>query len=315
MVFQLLLIGNLESVLINGLNLNNDVVRYSQPKQNIINATKTFDSVEIESLNCRGKCTIQNVQVDQWMRDSVHADFNYTIQGETTLYNPIISSGVNLYGDLNGHPFNPNNILQKSGTQKITGNVYIGTSDSDTQNILPVTFDNVQIEYLNSILVDEYLQNYISKALYGPNTIALHSNVQFNQPLVVNQLIVDHDFYNSNESEILYPTDIQRSIRQQQDKLDGIEMLRQELKGKIQDSVKTTAFDEFMFYKNLAPNFIKILPIRFAAHQNGNLIMAVLNISNAMGDVSFYNWNTADENLVRDESLFKIIVFDGTNKS
>lgn len=287
--------GNLESVLINGLNLNNDVVRHSQPHQNLINAPKSFDNLQLDSLICRGKCTIQNVQMVEWMKNSVNVDFNYTIQGQTTLYNAVITNGIVLFGELNGVPFNPNIILQKNGAQTINGNLYIGSSVSNIQNILPVSFDNVQIQYLNSILANDFLRSFSSKALYGSNVIALKSNVQFIQPLVINKLNVDRSFYSANESGFLYQVGADQTIRRHRQMLDGMEMLRQELKEKIGNPSQTSLFSQFSFYKILTPEFIKVLPLKW----NGEMVVAVLNSSlNAMGEISFYKWNPAMQALV-----------------
>lgn len=79
--------------LINGLDLSLDVLRYSAPTTNIT-APKNIKKAEVNDLYCQNYCTLQQVDITEWIAKAALVLGNYTIQGTTVIENPIF------YGDI-----------------------------------------------------------------------------------------------------------------------------------------------------------------------------------------------------------------------
>lgn len=79
--------------LINGFDVITDVVRYSNPINNVT-AAKSFERLDVGNLYCRNGCTLMDVDVYDWMNKVVFVGGNYTIQGTTVIEAPVIYNSV-----------------------------------------------------------------------------------------------------------------------------------------------------------------------------------------------------------------------------
>lgn len=74
--------------LINGFDVATDVVRYSNPINNVT-AVKSFESVAVNNLECQNGCILMDVDVGDWIRRVAFTGGNYTIQGTTIMEAPV----------------------------------------------------------------------------------------------------------------------------------------------------------------------------------------------------------------------------------
>lgn len=188
-------IGNLRGTLINGLNMNNDVVRYSQPEANIIVATKFFENLSINLLRTQKRFTINEVDIDYWITHSILLNKNYTIQGQTRINNPVISH-IEAFGTVNGRKFNANNILLKSTNQQINQNIFIGNQNNP---LTKLTFDSIYINSLNGHNFSRFYETLVQRPFPNQPLIAnIEANVQFIEPLQVENLQCNGQINNVN---------------------------------------------------------------------------------------------------------------------
>lgn len=171
----------MSSTNVNGLNLATDVARWDRPKMNIIRAPKRFGSLTIDRLTCQDGCTLQGVDMDDWVTKSVLPGLNYTIQGRVIIQNPIISY-IESLGPVNNMLFNSQNILLKSAAQDINGPVTIGNR-SGTNAISSLTFEDIYVNYINDKSVNDFFQNLILKDENFDGEI--FTNMVFTQPLQI----------------------------------------------------------------------------------------------------------------------------------
>lgn len=86
-IYEVNILGDLNS-LVNGIDLANDVMKYSSPLNNI-SAVKSFESALIHNLNCQNGCKLMDVDIGQWIGRVALSGGNYTIQGTTVIEAPI----------------------------------------------------------------------------------------------------------------------------------------------------------------------------------------------------------------------------------
>lgn len=259
------------------------------PNNNIINADKSFQNLHIESLVCKRGCTIQDINIVDWITNSASKNFNHTIQGVTTLIDPIISSELSVLGTVNGQQFNPSTILLKSESQTIRGNVFIEPNPFNTNQILPITFENVQLEYFNGIHFSTFIRNLVQRSDRGLVEVLLSSNVRFLQPLTIGRLRIDGQLYRMNASSLPSTMVVDSEIQHYRTKLDEMEAVRVELEDRLA-SATPTFFDHFSDRQIVKGNVVMIRSVRFRDYNNGRSIIAVLKNKTSSFEISFYKW-------------------------
>lgn len=133
-----------------------DIARLDRPNMNIVRASKHFRSLTIDRLTCQDGCTVQGVDMGDWIGKSVMSNLNYTIQGSVYIRNPIISY-IDALGLVNNVTFDSQNILLKSADQYFDGPVTIGNRNS----LSSLTFDNLNVNFINDKNVSEFFENLI----------------------------------------------------------------------------------------------------------------------------------------------------------
>lgn len=68
-------------------------MRYSVPINNVT-APKHFESISAEQFYCEYGCTVQEIDLSEWIAKSALTHGNYTIQGTTTIENPIFYNDI-----------------------------------------------------------------------------------------------------------------------------------------------------------------------------------------------------------------------------
>lgn len=177
-------IGNLNSITVNNLNLKDDVVRWDHPNGNIVRAEKQFKSISIEQLFCYAGCTIQGVDIYEWIGKGVLTTLNYTIQGTVYVNNGAISF-IEVLGNVNQDTFNSNTILLKGLHQQINHVVTIG---GFKDHVTPLTFNQIYVNSINGQNFTAFHENLIKRDSNGINANIL-SHMQFTEPIVFNSLV------------------------------------------------------------------------------------------------------------------------------
>lgn len=181
--------GSLKATTINNLNLNDDVVRWDRITGNIIRAEKQFETIFIDRLNCQFGCSIQEVNVDEWITKSVFTTLRHnTVQGKIIINNPVISH-VDVFGDVNNNgKFNSKTILLKHAAQQINGTVIIGNRENPNTIVQPLTFDNIYVNFINGQNFTEFHTNLVQRNRNNEIVADIFTNMQFTESLTFDNL-------------------------------------------------------------------------------------------------------------------------------
>lgn len=273
----------------NGLNLETDVARWSSPHTNIITAPKRFQSLIIDRLTCEDGCSIQGVDVVDWISGAVMTGLNYTIQGTIYARNPVISY-IEALGLVNNVTFDSKHILLKTAPQQVNGIVTIGNR-SKNNSITSLTFDNLLVNFINDKNVTEFFENIVKRDGNGNKVDDIFTNLEFMDSLDIENLDVTDQLNDLNVKEINY-LDQYANVQQYRMATDELDFIVDKL-------VNRQRFKQFkqMVLRQLFP--IGIHTLQKIAY---DFEFAALNNS----DVQFYAWNSTQKILQKSNSKLLI---------
>lgn len=159
------------------MNVASDVARWDRPDRNIITAPKRFRSLTIDRLVCQDGCTLQAVNMQEWISKAALTGLNYTIQGTVYASNPVISY-VEALGTVNNITFNSQTLLLTNTAQILDGVVTIGNRLA-TDRIHSLTFDNLNVNFINDKNVTEFFGNLVQKDAIGNDAGEVFSQLEF----------------------------------------------------------------------------------------------------------------------------------------
>lgn len=81
--------------LVNGLRLDEDVMRYD--KTNMVTGRKYFQNLNVGNLKLDKQIKIQDVDILNWINNSVMTNTDYRITGEKTLNNAVFRGNVRYF--------------------------------------------------------------------------------------------------------------------------------------------------------------------------------------------------------------------------
>ncbi|XP_060530312.1 uncharacterized protein LOC132704368 [Cylas formicarius] len=112
-------IENVTNYLVNGLNVQFDVMRYDT--ENIVTGRKLVENVVTEFSNVSDGVKIQNVDIIHWLNNSVLSDGSFRITGNKVLGNASFKNGLSVRGKVNNEIFTKNSVMLTNLTQTIAG--------------------------------------------------------------------------------------------------------------------------------------------------------------------------------------------------
>lgn len=264
----------------NGLNFAADVARIDRPDLNRIRAAKRFGELIIDSLECRDRCTMQGVDMDDWISRAVMVNLNNTIQGTVYLRDPIISS-IEVLGLVNNMTLNSQTVLLKKTPQTLKGPLIIGNRSRTDINSL--TFNDLNINYINDKNLTEFYENLVLKDGRGNNVGEIFSNLEFTDLLTIENLVITGELNGINVPQYLSQEHFVngQQYRSAVDELDSIV-------DNLGRRKKFKHFKRILVRSTLPLNiqgFQKLLgyDFRFAALNNSS--------------VEFYTWNVVTKTL------------------
>lgn len=197
--------GHIKTSTLNNLNLNNDIVRWSRPRDNIVRADKSFGSVSIEQLYCQFRCSVQGVDVTKWIATSALNSFDYVIRGRVHLNNAI-ASHIQVDGLVNGQRLTSKSILLKHTPQRIDGSVTVGNSRTDNE-LMPLTFDNIQVNWVNNQNFSGFRENIVERSRHNRIFANIFTDLHFGQTLIIehlNNLVLQNSSIRTNPVQQLH---------------------------------------------------------------------------------------------------------------
>lgn len=265
------------STKINNLNLATDVARWDSPSTNLITAPKKFESLSIGHLTCPAGCTLQGVDMDEWLQKSVMNGLNNTIQGTVYAKDPVISH-VDVLGRVNGLKFDSQNILLKSVPQTIRGTLTIG-NQTNPGSINSLTFDNLLVNFINDKNVSEFFENLILKNDRGNLDVGeIFTNIEFMDRLNIDDLDITSEFNNINVNQIATASDSNNNIEQ-------FRLATDELDRFVERLAKREKFKHFDGLITRQWFFSDVHALRKLSGYDFELV--AINNSN----IQFYEWN------------------------
>lgn len=276
--------GNLRSTLINNLNFNNDIVRFSRPEMNIIRAPKIFAGLRVSNLVCDG-CSVNGVDLGEWILKAVLLNNNYTIQGTTYLRNPIISH-VNARGTVNNVTFRADEILLKQQRQRIHRNVYIGDPTNPLQKL---TFENMYLNFLNGHNFTDFHLSLVQRrsATQRPIVARVATDMQFTEPLTIDNLECFGQVNGVNFSS-LAAVNYNRLSEYYREMIPELRTVADSVVG----GVRAKIFDQMLLRQTLLANQVqKLYKLNGMRRENRDALFVVLSQDADKRHVQFYGWN------------------------
>ncbi|EDW89529.2 uncharacterized protein LOC6528783 isoform X2 [Drosophila yakuba] len=181
-----LVLGNLNHVKINNLNLANDVVRIPHYNDSgnspmIIEALKTVQSSIINRLHTTPESQVAEVPVAKWINEAAYLYGNHSIAGTTRLNNVNLYNDLTVKGPVNGVLWQTDTLILMDKEQDVPGSLLIANSFPEQQRVMSNNVKNLWVDFVNDLPVNEFL---VSKAENRPN-LHVESQLIFTQPLTV----------------------------------------------------------------------------------------------------------------------------------
>lgn len=236
-------------------------MRYSLPINNVT-APKYFESISIEQFYCDHGCTVQDVDISEWIAKSVLTYGNYTIQGTTTIDNPIFYNDIRYknfnnkiivniiliqififlraFGLVNNMTFNKDSILLTNHAQNFNGNIHIDNRNLENNQITTLSIENVYLKTINDIEFDKFLDNIA----YRDNAV-IWTNLLFHQRLTVNNLHVTGKWNGVDAEGMIYKLQVNRLASNYTDHLEQLNMVGRSLA----DNLRSNFFCKRTFSK------------------------------------------------------------------
>lgn len=154
---------------------------------NAITGRKQFLNLNVGNIYCaREPCIIQDIDVQEWISNSVDANGEHTINGITRINSPIFYNNIPVFGLVNNITFGTNRLLTKSDDQRIEGNVMLRTVSTDYKYIMTSIFQTLQVREINLVPVDHIFDVVVNNAELAHITI--NTSLVFNEILEVENL-------------------------------------------------------------------------------------------------------------------------------
>ncbi|XP_060653669.1 LOW QUALITY PROTEIN: uncharacterized protein LOC132789585 [Drosophila nasuta] len=176
-----IVLGDLNNVLINQLNLVDDVLRNDTNEVSVIGAPKTVETATIQRLFATNASTVAKVPVAQWINDSVYIYGNHSIPGKTMIYTLNLYNDLEARGTVNGIRWQSDELLLCDQAQQIAGSLLIDNTLPHDNRILSNNIKELWVDQINGLMVEELLKN---KAHNRPN-LHVAGQLIFTKPLAV----------------------------------------------------------------------------------------------------------------------------------
>lgn len=191
-----IVLGHMNKVLINQLNLVNDIVHNDYRTEAYdIKAVKIIKNAEIENIYAGNLSAVNKVPVVQWIRDAVYLYENFTIRGTTSIDSLNVYNNLDVIGKLNNIIFNKHNLLLKDVHQHIPGRMKIISYLSKEKRFLTNNIENLYTDLINQLHIPIFMKQLVSKDL---NT-EIKSHLIFNQPVKVESYEGPEGFVTQNQ--------------------------------------------------------------------------------------------------------------------
>ncbi|XP_059612245.1 uncharacterized protein LOC132258787 [Phlebotomus argentipes] len=263
--------GDLENSRINGLNVEEDLLRYDVERNNVT-GLKRLHHLVAENVKCGEKnCLVQGVNVVQWFADAVFLIGNHTIHDTVTLKRAVFHTDITVHGRVNNITFDRDTVLTKDCRQVIQGNVYIDNRSKDRSKLHSLTLHRLNATRINGKDVEDFLTNV---ALQSDGANPVESLVVFEKPLVVENLQCRGNLFGMNMSG-------RQEEMEMAQELSVLERKLKRLYEKAQTIVKhqssdVTYVDSFRVAQTLTGVLKKIVPIELLRNGKMNLYLAIL---------------------------------------
>lgn len=150
---------------------------------------------------CQDGCTLQEVDMDDWITKSALTGLNYTIQGTTYAKGPVISY-IEALGLVNNMTFNSQTVLLTHSPQTMNSTVTIGNRLT-TNRIHSLTFENMYVNFINDQNVTEFFENLVLKDGIGNDAGEIFSHLAFSDRVNFENLTIKYQINGINMYEII----------------------------------------------------------------------------------------------------------------
>lgn len=260
------------------------MIRYSSPGQNVIYAEKYFENVKIGHLNCKGSCSLQYVNMGEWISKAVLVYSDYIVQGTTYIENPLIPA-INVLGTVNNQTFNSKTILRKSSEQIIPGNVYI---TNKPYQVATLTFSNIYLNYINSYNFPEFHDSLVLRQHRKELNVNINTNVKFLQALRVDDLHAD--VINNRNFSVLF-TENNHLTENFRSKVKKLEFIRDEIAERVGMAARSKYLDHFVWSQTLHGISIERLSALKSTSENATVFVGLI-MDSFTSSMEWYEWNT-----------------------
>lgn len=228
---------------INGLNFQNDVMRYDVDL-NEVTAPKTFQNLNVNKIHCTN-CIIQGVDIIDWSSRSVYNNGTFKIDGVTTIENSVIDEmrfvlliyifffqfqkflNLRVHGLVNNMSFIEGNLLTSNTNQIINTNFYITSGQ-------PTIIDDLEAEFVNQRNVEDFFNNLVVKEEIDADHIVIDTSLEFLNPVQITNLDCQGTLYGLNMTELNLDMESGDFISKYKNEIEEIDSIRDLVSKSIQ---------------------------------------------------------------------------------
>lgn len=274
--------------LINGLNLQNDVLHIGNPYA-LISGTKRIKELEVHDIHVSH---INGIDMHEWMIQSVKINDNTTIHGHVTFKKFVgIDNNLRVYGVINGIPITHESVLMMNReNQVINGDVTFFIIDPKT----PVINGKSNQVFIENLRLNGEIngRNWagIAENLFRSYSDYIDSKVIFEKELKVMEVQTNKSIYGTNMVEFLKGTSVSNNMLKFKKNMERLAEVGDDLIRSLGDSVIELSHFEFVQTLNGADIQKTVLfSSRLANHIE--YFLAVHEKNSTLEFITFYKWN------------------------